>query len=74
MKIINQQKLKNKTLVFCTDYDRKVKGLIVNKDDNTLVVDLPTGAQLILIKKPKGKYYICNIGMLEFVSDGWEIS
>jgi hypothetical protein len=61
----------NRTLVTCTDANTRVKGVVVSKNENQLVVDLPTGFQMTL-EKPKGrKLYVYRIGTLEFVSDGW---
>lgn len=69
-----KEKIKNKTYVFCTDNDQKVKGLIINKNENELTVDLPSGFQMRMIRKPKRKLYTYRIGLLEFASDGWEVS
>lgn len=70
---IKEEKPKNKTYVVCTDNEQRVKGLIVRKDENNLVVDLPSGFQMRLTRKPKRKLYIFRVGLLEFVSDGWEV-
>jgi hypothetical protein len=67
-------KPKNKTYVTCTDTSQKIKGLIVQKDENILILSLPSGYQMHMTRKPKRKLYIHHIGMLEFVSDGWEVS
>ena len=68
------KKPKNKTYVVCTENDRRVKGVIVKKTDVQLTVLLPTGCELTLSRRPKRKLYTLNVGMLEFASDGWEIS
>jgi hypothetical protein len=67
-------KPKNKTYVICTDTNQRVKGLIVQKDEQQLVLDLPSGYQMHMVRKPKRKLYIHHVGMLEFTSDGWEVS
>lgn len=67
-------KPRNKTFVVCTNTDRKVKCKIVSKDDNSLIVDVPTGFQMKMVRKPKRKLYTYVVGTLEFVSDGWEVS
>ena len=72
-KIKKEEKPKNKTYVVCTDNEQRVKGLIVCKDDSNLVVDLPSGFQLTMTRKPKRKLYVFRVGLLEFVSDGWEV-
>jgi hypothetical protein len=64
-------KPRNKTLVYCTDNDAKVKGVIVHKTDAQLIVDLPSGFQMTLERAPRRKLYVYRVGMLEFVSDGW---
>lgn len=64
-------KPKNKTLVYCTDTNTKVKGVIVQKTDVMLVVDLPSGFQMTLERTPRRKFYVYRVGLLEFVSDGW---
>lgn len=64
-------KPKNKTLVYCTDTNTRVKGVIVQKTDVMLVVDLPSGFQMTLERTPRRKLYVYRVGMLEFVSDGW---
>ena len=63
----------NRTVVICTDVDKKVKGRIVSKSDSCLIVDLPTGFQMTLDRKPRSKLYIYRVGTLEFVSDGWPV-
>ncbi len=70
----SEPKPKNKVYVTCTDTNQRVKGLIVQKNEDELVIDLPSGYQMHMTKKPKRKLYIHHVGMLEFVSDGWEIS
>jgi hypothetical protein len=67
-------KPKNKTYVTCTLTNQRVKGLIVEKTDSIMTVDLPTGYQMQLVKKPKRKLYAHYVGMLEFISDGWAVS
>jgi hypothetical protein len=69
-----EPKLKNKTYVVCTDNNQRVKGLIVQKNEDELVIDLPSGYQMHMTRKPKRKLYIHHVGMLEFTSDGWEIN
>lgn len=69
--VIKKQKIANKTLVFCTDTNTKCKGVIVNKNETQMVVDLPTGFTMTLHKIQGRKLYIYRVGTLEFVSDGW---
>jgi hypothetical protein len=64
-------KPKNKTLVYCTENDRKVKGVILEKTDQRLVVNLPSGYLMTLEKPTKQNLYVFRVGLLEFVSDGW---
>lgn len=67
-------KLLNRTVVVCTDVDRKIKGTIVDKTEMCLVVDLPTGFQMKLEKAKNSKLYVYRVGTLEFVSDGWPVN
>lgn len=67
-------KPKNKVYVTCTENNQRVKGLLVEKTDLLMTVDLPTGYTMTLVKKPKRKLYCHYVGMLEFVSDGWTVS
>lgn len=65
---------KNRVYVECTDENRRVKGKILNKDEKTIQVELPTGFILELTKKHRRGSYTLQIGMLEFMSDGKLIS
>lgn len=67
------QQICNRTEIVCTDVDRRVKGTIVAKTENSLVVDLPTGFQMTLEKTNRSKLYVYRVGTLEFISDGWPI-
>ena len=69
-----EPKIKDKTYVVCTDTDKRVKGRIVSKDETQLTVDLPSGFQMTMIRKPRRKLYTYVVGTLEFASDGWEVS
>ncbi len=69
---IKRPRVANKCMVTCTDTNTKVKAQLVSKDDDTLVLDLPTGFQMTLTKTTqKHKLYVYRVGQLEFVSDGW---
>jgi hypothetical protein len=74
MKNNSEPKIRDKTYVTCTENERRVKGLIVEKTEFTMVVDLPSGFQLTMVRRPKRKLYASVVGTLEFVSDGWEVS
>jgi hypothetical protein len=65
-------KVANKTIIICTDTDAKCKGVILQKTDAHLVVDLPTGFQMTLNRLKGRKLYAFRVGTLEFISDGWE--
>lgn len=65
-------KIANKTIIICTDTDAKCKGVILQKTDAHLVVDLPTGFQMTLNRLKGRKLYAFRVGTLEFISDGWE--
>lgn len=70
-KTAKQPKVANKTIVICTDTDTKCKGVILQKTDAHLVVDLPTGFQMTLNRLQGRKLYAFRVGTLEFISDGW---
>lgn len=67
-------KPRNRTVVQCVDSAHSVKAVIVNKNDRELAVYFPSGAEMLLQRaSPQKKLYVCRIGLLEFVSDGWPI-
>jgi hypothetical protein len=62
----------NKCVITCTDTQHRVKGVIIRKTDSELQVELPTGFVMDLRKSDtRRKQYVCQIGVWEFVSDGW---
>lgn len=66
--------IKTKVYVHCSETSKKVKGTILDKNDKSIKVELPTGAILELTKKHiKNDYTFC-IGQLEFYSNGKLIS
>jgi hypothetical protein len=65
---------KNRVYVECSDTVRRVKGKIINKDDRSLEVEMPTGYVLTMHKKTRRGYYSFRFGLLEFLSDGREVS
>jgi hypothetical protein len=70
--MVKKQRAQNKCLITCTDTNQRVKGVVINKTDLQLQVELPTGFVMDLLKSDhKRKVYVCQIGTWEFVSDGW---
>ena len=69
---IKKPRPQNKCVVTCTDTNQRVKGVVMHKSDSELVIELPTGFVMNL-RKPdqRKKVYVCQIGVWEFVSDGW---
>ena len=63
----------NRTVVACSETDRTVKGVIVVKSDQQLVVDLPSGFQMTLERSRQARLYVYRVGTVEFVSDGWPV-
>lgn len=62
----------NKCVVTCTDTNQRVKGVVKHKSDSELVIELPTGFVMNLHKPHAHRnQYVCQIGVWEFVSDGW---
>lgn len=60
-----------KVRIFCTESTRSVKARVLQKNSNTLEVEMPTGFIMNLHKKnrPQVCYYF-RIGFLEFTTDG----
>lgn len=61
---------KNRVYVECTDAHRRVKGRILDKNEQTIKVELPTGFVMELTKRHWKGTYTFQAGMLEFVCDG----
>ena len=61
---------KNRVYIECTDANRRVKALVILRDEKTIKVELPTGFVMELIKKHRRGSYTFQLGMLEFISDG----
>ncbi len=64
---------KNRVYIECSETFKKVKGVILHKDDSRLEVEMPTGYVLQMQKKTKRSQYSFRIGMVEFLSDGREV-
>jgi hypothetical protein len=61
---------KTRVYIECTDAHRRVKAHIINRNEHTIKVELPTGFVMELAKtNSKGKYRL-QLGLLEFVCDG----
>jgi len=61
---------KNRVFVECTDEHKRVKAWVINKDEKTIKVELPTGFVMTLEKKYSSSTYKIQVGTLEFISDG----
>lgn len=61
---------KNRVYVECSDVHRKVKGLVIDRNENFLRVELPTGFVMDLVKTNNKSAYKFQVGLLEFFSDG----
>lgn len=73
-KSTKQERERNKVYVECSETYRRVKGRILHKDEHRMEVEMPTGAVLDLRKRTRRGHYRMSIGILEFLSDGREIS
>lgn len=62
--------VKNCVYVECTDAGRRVKGWILNRNEISITVELPTGFVMQLTKKNRKGIYTFQTGLLEFVCDG----
>lgn len=61
---------KNRVYVECTDAHRRVKAWIIEKNEMSIKVELPTGFVMELTKKNQKNSYTFQAGLLEFVCDG----
>lgn len=61
---------KNRVYIECTDANKRVKALVLNKSDDKISVELPTGFIMNLHKRHKNGVYLFHTGGLEFISDG----
>jgi hypothetical protein len=61
---------KNRVYIECTDEYRRVKAVVIKKDEKKIKVELPTGFIMELEKRHTKGSYCFQLGMLEFVSDG----
>lgn len=61
---------KNRVYVECTDAGRRVKGWIVDKNELSITVELPTGFVMHLTKRNRRGCYTFQTGLLEFICDG----
>jgi hypothetical protein len=66
--------LKNRVYVECSDTERRVKGVIIRKEDSELEVELPTGFVLKMKRRTRRSPFVMRMGLLEFYSDGKEVS
>jgi len=74
MKITKDCRDKNRVYVECSETDRRVKGTIISKDDRELEVEMPTGFVLNMKKRTRRGQYSFRFGLMEFLSDGREVS
>ena len=64
---------KNRVYIECSDTTRRVKGVIINKLDAEMEVEMPTGFVMHMRRKNKRSPFILRMGLLEFYSDGKEV-
>lgn len=60
-------------IIECNTVTQKVKSFVIERTDTRIKAELPSGFQMTLEKKPRQRNFICRIGQLEFITDGWEI-
>ena len=65
---------KNRVYVECSDTDRRVKGLVIERLETQISVELPSGFVLTMNKKRRRGPFIMRLGQLEFYSDGKPVS
>jgi len=74
MKITKDCRDKNRVYIECSETTRKVKGTIISKDERELEVEMPTGFVLNMRKRTRRGQYSFRFGLMEFLSDGREVS
>lgn len=68
------KQIKNRVYIECSETDRKVKGTILHKHEADLKVMMPTGHVLDMRRRNRRSPFVMRVGLLEFYSDGKEIS
>jgi hypothetical protein len=61
---------KNRVYIECTNANKRVKAWVINKSEDIISVELPTGFIMKLHKRHKNGVYLFHTGSLEFISDG----
>lgn len=61
---------KTRVYIECPDAHRKVKASILNQNEESIKVELPTGIIMELIKKHNKGAYTLQLGLLEFACNG----
>ena len=72
--MIKEKPQKNRVYIECSDTARRVKGVIIRKELAELEVEMPTGFVMKMRRKNKRSPFIMRMGLLEFYSDGTEVS
>jgi hypothetical protein len=72
--MIKQTPAKNRVYIECSDTTKRVKGTIIRKELAELEVEMPTGFVMKMRRKNKRSPFIMRVGLLEFYSDGKEVS
>jgi len=66
----NDDKIENRVLLENSEDSKKIKALILNKTDEELLVETPTGYRLDLRRTKKKGPYKYQLGTVQFYSDG----
>jgi hypothetical protein len=64
--------IKDRVYVECNLTNKRVRAKILTKNQTELMVEMPTGYVLNMVKKGKKGPYQISLGQIEFTSDGWE--
>lgn len=65
---------KNRVYIQCSETERRVKAIILKKDEEYLEVEMPTGFILKMIRRNRRNNYSFKIGFVEFHSDGKQVT
>ena len=72
--MIKEKPPKNRVYIECSDTERRVKGVIIRKQDAEMEVEMPTGYVMHMRRRNRRSPFVLRLGLLEFYSDGKEVN
>jgi hypothetical protein len=70
MKKKNDDKIKNRVYIECSETTRRVKAVVLEHDHKMMSVEMPTGFRMVMTRRSRRRAYSWRIGMIEFLTDG----